>query len=398
MTETTRDVIGSDLKASAALGFELDDEHADFQAVCRAFVEREVMPLVGEAERSGSFPLALLQPLAKAGLLGLGHPAEHGGSGGGMLARTLLAEELAKACGGITATVMVDAYMAGPHLSHFGTEAQQAEYLAPMIRGEEVLAIAVTEPGAGSDVAGIRTSAKRVDGGWVLNGAKMFITNAGFADTIIVAAKTDPDSRHHGISTFLVRGGADGMTLGEPLVKMGWHSSDTREIVFDDCFVADDRLLGAEGRGFHQIMHAFDRERLLLAAMGVGVAQAAFDGALAYARDRQAFGAAIGTYQSIRHRLSEMATDIEAARLLSYRSAGRFDQDHPTATATAAMAKLLGARVANEVVDHAVQIYGGAGYIEETPVAMHYRDARILRIGGGSDEVQMEILAKRLGL
>ncbi|UTI66220.1 acyl-CoA dehydrogenase family protein [Paraconexibacter antarcticus] len=160
MTETTRAIAGSDLKASSTLGFELDDEHADFQAVCRSFVAREIMPLVVDAERSGTFPMGLLQPLAKAGLLGLGHPAEHGGSGGGMLARTLLAEEMAKACGGITATVMVDAYMAGPHLSHFGTETQQEEYLGPMIRGEEVLAIAVTEPGAGSDVAGIRTTAK----------------------------------------------------------------------------------------------------------------------------------------------------------------------------------------------------------------------------------------------
>jgi acyl-CoA dehydrogenase/citronellyl-CoA dehydrogenase len=267
-----------------------------------------------------------------------------------------------------------------------------------MIAGEHVVAIAVTEPGAGSDVAGIRSRAERVDGGYRLRGTKMFITNAGFAETMIVAAKTDPDAGHQGITTFILERGEPGMTFSEPLAKMGWHSSDTREVVLDDVFVPDDRVLGELGRGFHQIMHAFERERVLLAAMGVGLADVVLEEAMTYARERTAFGQPISRFQSVGHPLVAMASEVAAARLLALQAAERFDTDHPDASTSAAMAKLIGARVANRAADVAVQALGGAGYVEETPVAMHYRDARILRIGGGSDEVQMEILVKRLGL
>jgi alkylation response protein AidB-like acyl-CoA dehydrogenase len=378
-------------------GFELDDDHAAFREVCESFVERELLPLVESSERDG-FPPALWAKFAAADLLGVGHPEEYGGVGGGVLAVTILAEALGRASGGLAVTPLVDAYMAAPHLARFGTDEQKRTFLEPVIKGEKVTAIAVTEPGAGSDVAGMTSKAKQDGDEWLLSGTKMFITNAGLADFIIVGARTDADSRHQGITTFIVDADADGLTLGEPMRKMGWHSSDTREVVLDEVRVGADRVLGETGRGFQQIMEAFEVERMTLAGMGLGLAQACLDDAIEHARERKAFGEALGKYQAVSHRLGEMATDIAAARLLSYQAAQRCDSGHREASTSVAMAKLLAARVANDVADAAVQIFGGYGFIEETRVAMHYRDARILRIGGGTDEVQLEILAKRLGL
>jgi acyl-CoA dehydrogenase len=288
--------------------------------------------------------------------------------------------------------------MAGPHLARYGDEEQKERWLRPLLAGECVAAIAVTEPGAGSDVAAISTRARAVDGGYLINGTKMFITNAGFADVIIVAAKTDPEAGHRGITTFLVERGAAGMSLSAPLEKLGWHASDTREIVFDDCFVAAGSVLGEAARGFHQIMEAFQVERISLAAMGVGLAQAALDEAVAHAKERRTFGVALSKHQTISHRLAAAGAELEAARTLTYQAAARWDSGHPEAASTTAMAKLVAPQVASRVVDEALQVFGGYGFIEETPVAMHYRDARILRIGGGTDEVQLEILAKRMGL
>jgi acyl-CoA dehydrogenase/citronellyl-CoA dehydrogenase len=300
------------------------------------------------------------------------------------------------ASGGLAITPLVSSYMASPHLARFGDAGQKERYLAGVLRGEMVAAIAVTEPGAGSDVAGISTRATATDGGWSLSGSKVFITNAGLADVIIVAAKTDPAAGHRGISMFLVDRGAAGMTLSEPMEKLGWHASDTREIAFDGCFVPTDRLLGGEGRGFYQIMEAFQVERISLAGMAVGLAQRALDDAVAHVRERSAFGGTLDKKQVVRHRIAEMSTKVEAARLMTYRSGALFDAGDPGAADAVAMAKLFAPRLASEVVDEAVQLFGGYGFIEETPIAMHYRDARILRIGGGTDEVQLEILAKRL--
>jgi acyl-CoA dehydrogenase len=382
-----------------ARSFELDDDLRQLSEVCRGFVEREVMPLVPAAERDGTFPAELWPKLAGAGLLGLGHPEEHGGTGGGVLALAILSEALGHASGGVAITPLVSAYMAAPHLARFGSPEQRRRFLEPVLRGEAVAAIAVTEPGAGSDVAGIRSRARPDGEDWLLSGSKMFITNAGLADVLVIAARTvDGGSRHQGITTFIVQRGAPGLSLGEPLQKMGWHASDTREILMVDVRVDKDCVLGAQGRAFQQIMECFEAERVSLAGMGVGLAQAALDDAVRDARERSAFGAPIGRRQAISHRLGEMATDVAAARLLTYQAAERCDEGHPYATTTVAMAKLLAARVANTVVDGAVQIFGGYGFMEETRVAMHYRDARILRIGGGTDEIQLEILAKRMGL
>lgn len=378
--------------------FVLDEEHRVFQDVCRTFVDRGVLPVVKEAEETSTFPAALWPKLGQAGFLGIGYPERIGGSGvPDSLAIAIFSEELARSSGGIAVTPLVSAYMAGPHLARYGTPEQQEQYLRPVIAGTKVAAIAVTEPGAGSDVAGIATAAHRVEGGYRLRGSKIFITNGGIADFVIVAAKSDAGSGRRGMTMFIVERGQPGFTVGRALQKMGWHSSDTRELIFDDCFVPDDRVLGAAGRGFYQIMESFQLERITLSGMGVGLAQAAFDDARNYARDRVAFGQPISRYQAIRFRLAEMATEIQSARLMTYFAATRLDAGDNSNEAVA-MAKLHSARVANRVADDAVQIFGGYGYIEETRVAMHYRDARILRIGGGTDEIQMEILAKRLGL
>jgi acyl-CoA dehydrogenase/citronellyl-CoA dehydrogenase len=311
---------------------------------------------------------------------------------------TILAEELAHASGGLAITPLVSSYMAAPHLAKFGTPEQKERWLRPLLAGEAVAAIAVTEPGAGSDVAGIAASAKEIAGGFELRGTKMFITNAGLADVLIVAAKTDPEAAHRGITTFIVEAGAEGLSLGAPLEKLGWHASDTREVFLDGCVVAEDAVLGERGRGFHQIMEAFQVERLALAGMALGLGQAALEEATAHARERKTFGERLSRHQTIRHRIAAALAELESARALSYQAAARWDEGHPEAASTVAMAKLVAPQVASRVVDEALQIFGGYGFIEETPVAMHYRDARILRIGGGTDEVQLEILAKRLGL
>ncbi len=380
------------------MSFELDDDHRDFQEVCRNFVTREFAPRVREAEAAGTFPADLWPAMAAAGLLGINHPEEYGGSGGGVLALAILSEELAHASGGLAITPLVSSYMAGPHLARYGSEEQKERWLAPLLAGESVAAIAVTEPGAGSDVAGIATTAKAVEGGFSLRGTKMFITNAGLADVIVVAAKTDPEAGHRGITTFVVERGAEGMSLSEPLEKLGWHASDTREVVFDDCFVAEERILGEPGRGFHQIMEAFQVERISLAGMALGLGQAALDEAVAHAKERKTFGETLSRHQTIRHRLAAADAELEAARALTYQAAARWDSGHPEAASSTAMAKLVAPQTASRVVDEALQVFGGYGFIEETPVAMHYRDARILRIGGGTDEVQLEILSKRMGL
>jgi acyl-CoA dehydrogenase len=383
------------------MSWELDREHEEFRASVRTFVDRQVRPVVEESEEAGRPPAALLKEMGSAGLLGLAVPEEYGGGGGDTLAIVLLSEELARASGGIAVTALVTGYMSTPHIARFGTGEQRSRYLPDLASGEKIASIAVTEPGTGSNVGGIKTRATAVrgvgggGGGFRLDGTKMFITNAGIADVFVVAARTSPDG-HRGITTFIVEASNPGLSVGQPLRKMGWHGSDTREVILSDCFVPADAILGEPGRGFHQIMAAFQLERLTLAAMGLGHAEECLAAATAYARERDVFGVPLISKQAIQHRLAALSVELEAARLLTYRAAARLDADHPEAAKSVAMAKYHAAIAACRIVDECVQLFGGSGFLEETPVARHYRDARVLRIGGGTDEIQLEILAKGL--
>jgi acyl-CoA dehydrogenase len=380
---------------TASEAWELDAEHEDFRASVRTFVDRQVRPVVEESEEKGRPPAALLREMGSAGLLGLAVPEEYGGGAGDSLAIVVLSEELARASGGIAVTALVTGYMSTPHIAKFGTEAQCARYLPALVAGEKIASIAVTEPGTGSNVGGLTTRATPADGGYRLDGTKMFITNAGIADVVIVAARTSPDG-HRGVTTFIVEADNPGLSVGQPLRKMGWHGSDTREVVLSDCFVPADAVLGEVGRGFHQIMSAFQLERLTLAGMGIGHAAECLAAATAYAKDRDVFGVPLISKQAIRHRLAALSIELEAAQLLTYRAAARLDAGHPEAAASVAKAKYHAAIAACHIVDECVQLFGGSGFLEETPVARHYRDVRVLRIGGGTDEIQLEILAKDL--
>jgi acyl-CoA dehydrogenase len=381
------------------MAFELDQTHEDFRASVRAFTDQRVRPVVDEAERAGRPPERLWKEMGDAGLLGLLTPPGHGGSageGGEATAVTVLAEELSHACGGIAVSALVSAYMAAPHLVRYGTAEQQERWVPALAAGTAIAAIAVTEPGAGSDVAGIAARARRTEEGWVLDGRKMYITNAGLADVLVIGAKTAPDDGHRGITTFVVPADTPGLVLGRPLEKLGWHSSDTREVVLDEVRVPHDAVLGVEGRGFHQIMAAFQLERVVLAAMGLGHAAEAIATVTEYVRGREVAGAPLTALQTIRHRVAAMEVELEAARALTYQAADRLDTNHPEAARSVAAAKYFAAKAAAWIVDEALQLHGGAGYLEETPIVRHQRDVRILRIGGGTDEIQLEILSKRL--
>lgn len=375
------------------MSWELDDDHEQFRKTCQVFVDRKVRPLVDSAEAAGSFPSALWPELGAAGLLGLVTPETHGGSEADGLAVVLLAEELARASGGIAVTALVSAYMAAPHIVRYGTVEQQARWLPGLADGSAVASIAVTEPGTGSDVARVTTRARRHGDDYVIDGTKMYITNAGISDVVIVAARTGDEGRT-GVTLFLVETSAAGFSVGQPLRKMGWHSSDTREVVLDQVVVPASAILGGENRGFYQIMEAFQLERIALAGMAIGHAAECLQLALEHTRQRDAFGAPLVQLQTIRHRLAEMDIELEAARLVTYQAAARMDSGHSEAAKSVARAKFLAAQACNRIVDDAVQLFGGAGFVEESPVAMHYRDARILRIGGGTDEIQLEILTR----
>src|SRR4051812_417442 len=336
--------------------------------------------------------------MGELGLLGLKYPEEHGGQGGTYLHDAVLTEELPRAgSGGLSAGIGAHVGIATPPVFKFGTEDQKQRFLVPAIRGEKIAALGITEPGAGSDVAGIRTFARRVDGGYVVNGSKTFITNGVRADFVVTAVKTTSEGGHHGLSFLILEREMEGYSVSKKLEKMGWRASDTGELAFQDMFVPEENLLGEENKGFYLIMANFQWERLLMALGAVGSMFNLLDTTIQYAGERSAFGRPIGKHQTIRHKIAEMAVRAEAGRAITYNSLRLFAEGHD-AIKEVTMAKLKTQRDAFDQADDAIQILGGAGYMKEYGVERAARDLRLGPIGGGTDEIMKEILGKQLGL
>lgn len=371
----------------------LTPEHELLRDQVARFLAKEVEPHGEKWEEQGCVPREVLRRLGAAGLLGLAFEPEYGGGGADALTNLVFAEALSQSTfGGFIVTVLVHTDMAGPHLHHAGNAAQKARYLPQVCAGETITAVGITEPGAGSDVAGIRTSAKKDGGHWVLNGTKMFITNGVHADLYFVAAKSGPGKRE--VSMFIVEKGTPGFTVGRALKKTGWLSSDTAELVFDNVRIPAANLLGTEGQGFYSVMKNFQTERIALAAMAVGHCQQALKLTLDYVRQRQAFGGVLWDQQAIRQRISMLDAKVRAARQFMYHCAWRVTQGHDIVQ-DVSMLKALTGELVNEVVQACQQFHGGMGYIRETAIERLWRDARVLAIGGGATEVMLEEVAKR---
>ncbi len=371
----------------------LTPEHELLRDQVAKFIAREVEPHGDRWEEQGFVPREVLRRMGAAGLLGLMYEPAYGGGGADALTNLVFAEALSQSTyAGFIITVLVHTDMAGPHLHHAGNPAQKDRYLRAVCAGEKICAVGITEPGAGSDVAGIRTTARRDGDHWVLNGTKMFITNGVHADLYIVAAKSGPGKRE--VSMFIVEKGTPGFSVGRALKKTGWLSSDTAELVFDNVRVPASHLLGEEGKGFYSVMKNFQTERIALAAMAVGHCQRAIELTLDYVRQRQAFGGPLWNQQSIRQRLSMMDAKTRAARQFMYHCAWRVTQGHDIVQ-DVSMLKALTGELVNEVVQTCQQFHGGMGYIRETAIERLWRDARVLAIGGGATEVMLEEVAKR---
>jgi alkylation response protein AidB-like acyl-CoA dehydrogenase len=375
------------------------EEHEELRRTVARFVAAEVAPYVDEWERAEEFPRELYRRCAELGFLGLKFPERYGGQGGDHLHDAVWVEELARSggSGGVAAGLNAHASIALPPIFNFGTEEQRRRWLVPGVAGEKIGALGITEPGAGSDVAGITTTARKVDGGYVVNGSKTFITNGVRADFLVCACKTTEAGGHDGISFLVLEREMAGYEVTRKLEKLGWHSSDTGELSFTDVEVPAANLLGEENGGFRLIMANFAWERLLMAIGAVGAMQRLLTIAVAYAQEREAFGRPIGKFQAVRHQIAEMATKAEVSRALTYDALRLFHTNQPCIPQVA-MAKLLTQRSALEIADQTLQIHGGYGYTREYGIERAVRDARLGPIGGGTDEVMKEIIGKTLGL
>jgi len=377
------------------------EHHEMFRATVRAFVEREVMPHVEAWEAAGRIPKTIWPRMGELGLLGVEYDEKYGGAGADLFTTAVLHEECARSrSGSFAMAVGVNTDMASPHLYWTGSEALKEKYLPAICRGEKLCALAVTEPGGGSDVAAIRTRATRDGDGYVLNGSKMFITNGALADLYFVAARVesgDAGRRHRGISMFLVERDTPGFTVSRTLAKTGMLASDTAELAFEDTRVPAEHLLGREGVGFYEVMRVFQRERLVAGLHAVAMSQRALEDTIAYVRERQAFGGPLAGKQVVRHKLADLATVIEAGRSLTYAACRRY-ADGEEAVRDVSMAKLFTAEMANRVAYDCVQLHGGYGYMREYAIERFARDARLLTIGGGTSEIMKEIIAKELKL
>ena len=377
------------------MDFDLSPEQELIRDTVRTFARERVEPIAAELDRDGRFPYELVAELAGLGLMGLPIPEEYGGAGGDTLSYAIAIEELTRIDSSVAITVAAHTSLGTMPILLYGTEEQKRRWLPELASGRRLAAFGLTEPDAGSDAGATRTTAELRDGSWIVNGSKLFITNAGTDITwgVTITARTGDDA----ISNVVVENGTPGYTISSPMKKLGWRASDTRELSFEDCAVPEENLLGERGAGFRQFLEILDGGRISVAAMGVGLAQGAYDLAYAYARERVQFGKPIASFQAITFKLADMATEIEAGRGMVYKAAWLKDAGRPFAR-EAAMAKLYTGELSNRVANAALQIHGGFGYMDESAISRLYRDQKILEIGEGTNEVQRMVIARHLGL
>jgi short/branched chain acyl-CoA dehydrogenase len=377
------------------LNFDLDSEHELVRSTVRDFAQQRVAPIAEELDRESRFPYDLVGELAELGLMGMTISEEYGGAGADTVSYAIAIEELTRVDSSVAITVAAHHSLGTLPIYYFGTEEQKREWLPELASGKKLAAFGLTEPGAGSDAGATRTAAELRDGEWIVNGSKIFITNAGtdLTSCVTITARTGDDE----ISNIIVPNGTPGYEISKPMKKLGWRASDTRELAFKDVAVPEGNLLGPRGQGFQQFLEILDGGRISVAAMGVGLAQGAYDLAFAYAQERQQFGQPIGRFQAVQFRLADMATELEAGRNLVYKAAWLKDQGRDFALA-AAQAKLYTGELSNRAVNWALQIHGGYGYMDEYAISRLYRDQKILEIGEGTNEVQRMVIARQLGL
>ncbi|MDY6851590.1 MAG: acyl-CoA dehydrogenase family protein [Thermodesulfobacteriota bacterium] len=378
------------------MNFALSEEHLIFRDMVRKFAEKEMAPLVEESEEKQKFPMELWGKWAEIGVLGLGYPEEVGGTPADKLYEAILAEEFGRVSQGLLAGPGVSSIIVAPLVYKVGNKEQQAKYLPPVIQGKETFAVGITEPNCGSDVAAIQTTAVKDGDHYIINGAKTFITNGTFSDHVIVVAKTQKGEGKQGETLFIVDKGTPGFLPPKKLKKLGWRSSETAELYFEDCRVPAENMLGEFNRGFYHIMQMFVTERILLGAMSIGLARACYEESMKYAKERKAFGRPIGTLQATGFKLVDMAAHIEMARLLTYKACWLYDQGKD-ARKEACMAKCYASEFATNAAVEAVQIHGGYGFMEEYPVSRYFRDTKVLQIGGGPSEIQKGIVLQLIG-
>jgi short-chain 2-methylacyl-CoA dehydrogenase len=381
------------------MDFDLTDEQRLLRDTVRDFARQEVAPVAEELDRTKAFPYKLVAKMGELGLMGIPFPEQYGGGGADTLAYALAVEELTRIDSSVAITMAAHTSLGTMPIYLWGTDEQKDDWLPQLCSGEKLAAFGLTEPEAGSDAGNTHTRAALEGGEWVVNGAKQFITNSGtdISGCVTITAVTGQENGNKEISNIIVPNGTPGFEAGEPYRKMGWNASDTRPLSFDDCRVPEGNLLGPRGSGFRQFLAILDGGRIGVAAMGVGLAQGALDEAISYSKERMAFGQPIGKFQAIQAKIADLSAQIEAARLLVYRAAILKDRGEAF-TLTAAQAKLITGRLAVRATEEAVQIHGGYGYIEEYPVCRFYRDAKILTIGEGTDEVQQMVIARQLGI
>ena len=377
------------------MDFDLTPEQELIRDTVRTFAQERIEPVAGELDLTGRFPYELVSELGELGLMGLPIPEEYGGAGGDTVSYGVAFEELTRADSSVAITVAAHTSLGTMPILLYGTDEQKERWLPDLASGRRLAAFGLTEPGAGSDAGATRTTAELDDGSWVVNGSKLFITNAGTDITwgVTLTARTGDEE----ISNVVVENGTPGYTISSPMKKLGWRASDTRELAFENCSVPEGNLLGPRGEGFRQFLEILDGGRISVAAMGVGLAQGAYDLAFAYAQEREQFGKPIKSFQAISFQLADMATEIEAGRALVHKAAWLKDQGRPFAR-EAAMAKLYTGELSNRVANAALQIHGGFGYMEESAISRFYRDQKILEIGEGTNEVQRMVIARHLGL